>query len=139
MNWLSRLIGKKTSSAVPLTRAAAGKNVALAVVENSVGTVDVDLSHGGASGGITGGVTKALVRDLIKDDASRNPKLRPKAAAIQDIAIATYEGISPTNYAHDMAQAYLRNMTAGQWRRATGLHVFQTHLGPITVYVAYAT
>ena len=109
------------------------KNVALAVVDNPSGTIVMDVSGGGTSGG----VTEKMVRDFIQKDLARYPELRGKAAAIQEIAIVTDESISSGNYAQDMTQAYVRRMGAGGWERPEGLHIFETHVAQVTVYVAY--
>ena len=111
------------------------KNVALAVVINPGGTIVLDGSSGGAGSGE--GVSDNIVRDCIERDLTRYPELRAKAAAIDEIVIVSDEDVSSSDYAQDMMQCYVRRMEAGGWARPEGLHIFETFLGPVTVYIAY--
>lgn len=111
------------------------RNVALAVVDNPGGAKILSVSQSGIEGG--GSVTAGMVRDFIQKDLARYPELRAKAAAIQDVVILTDERISSANYAQDMMQCYVRHMNAGGWARPGGLHIFEMHLGPATVFIAY--
>lgn len=136
MSWFNTLFGgKKKTASSRSSRSLAGRNVALAVVDNPGGAIVMDMSGGGTSGG----VTEKMIRDFIQKDLARYPELRGKAAAIQEIAIVTDESISSANYAQDVTQAYLRHMGAGGWEKPEGLHIFETHVAQITVYIAYGT
>jgi hypothetical protein len=136
MNWFSRLFGgKQEPVASQPSRSLAGRNVALAVVDNPGGAVILDMSGGGAAGG----VTEKMIRDFIQKDLARSPELRAHAAAIQGIAVVTDESISSSNYAQDMTQAYLKHMRQDGWARPGGLHIFETHVAHVTVYIAYGT
>jgi len=112
-----------------------GKNVALAVVDNPGGTIVIDMTGDGAPKG----VTEKMIRDFIKQDIARYPELSSKAAAIEEIDIVTDENISSANYAQDMMQAYIKRMTIGGWEKPDGLHIFETHVAQVTVYIAYGT
>jgi hypothetical protein len=107
--------------------------VALAVVSNPQGGKMMDVSSGGS------GVTEKMVRDFIEKDLGRYPEHRAKANAIKEIVILTDEPISSRTYSQDMTQCYLKHMNAGGWARPEGLHIFETHLAQVTVYIAYGT
>ena len=88
-------------------------------------------------GGVGEGVTEAMVRNCIEQDLARYPEHRAKAAAIQDILIVADESVSSDSYAQDITEAYSRHMRAGGWDEPDGLHIFETNLPLVTVYVAY--
>jgi len=113
-----------------------GKRVALAVVVNKAGVVVVSVAGDGTVDS-SGDVTPAVVRDLIEKDLARYPELRSKAAAIDEIVILSDEAVSPSSYAQDMMQCYVRQMAAGGWAEPEGLHIFESFLGPVVVYTAY--
>ena len=111
------------------------KNVALAVVVNPSGAMVIDATR--AAPGT--GVSPAMVRDFIEKDLTRYPDLRPKAAAIEEIVILSNEPISSDNYAQDMTRCYVKHMLDHDWQHPEGLHIFETFLGPIVIYIAYGT
>jgi hypothetical protein len=80
-----------------------------------------------------------MIRDFIQKDLARYPELRAKAAAIQEIVIVTDESVSSSDYAQNMTQLYLKHMRRGGWESPEGLHIFETHLAQVTVYIAYGT
>lgn len=111
------------------------KNVALAVVMNPTNAVIIDaVGHGSSAGS---GMSAGMVRDFIVKDLKRYPDLCAAADAIEEIFISTDESISPSSYAQDMTRCYLKHMRAGGWAAPEGLHIFETFVGPVTVYVAY--
>ena len=110
------------------------RNVALAVVVNPEGAIVINASHGGIDSRV---VNESMVRDFIHKDLARYPELRAQAAAIQDIVIQSDGSVSSSNYAQEMIQCYVRSMNANGWARPDGLHVFETFLGSVVVYVAY--
>ena len=110
------------------------RNVASAVVVNPGGAIVIDASHGGID---SGGVNESMVRDFIQKDLAKYPELRAKAAAIQDIVIQSDGNVSSADYAQDMMQRYVQNMNGKGWARPEGLHIFETFLGSVVVYVAY--
>ena len=137
MSWFSRLFSKSKPSAVQRSpRSLSGKRVALAVVDNPSGAKIIGMSSGG---GVASGVTTKMVRDFIEEDLVRYPELHTHAVAIQDIVILTDEDISSANYAQDMTQCYLKHMGAGDWAKPEGLHIFETLIAQVTVYIAYGT
>ena len=134
MSWLNKLFGDKQKPAASRpSRSLAGKNVALALVHNPGGTFILN-----ASGDtVAGGVTEKMVRDFIRSDLARYPELRAKAAAVQEVVIVSDATVSFSDYAQDMTAAYLRYMNQGGWARPGGLHIFETILAQVRVYIAY--
>ena len=112
-----------------------GKNVALAVVDNPKGAIVLDASKGGDL--TSDGVTPSMVRDFIEKDLARYPELRTKAASIEEVVVVSDESISSGNYAQDLMQCYVRRMRSGGWDSPKGLHIFETFLGSVRVYIAY--
>ena len=80
-----------------------------------------------------------MIRDFIQKDLARYPELRAKAAAVEEIIIVTNEKISSEDYAQDMLHCYVKHMESGGWAPPSGLHIFETLLGPVKVYIAYGT
>ena len=135
MSWFGKLFGAQAKTvAMRSSPSLAGRNVALAVFDNPSGAIVVDMS-----GGAGGGVTEKMIRDFIQKDLARYPELRAKAAAIQEIVIVTDESVSSSDYAQNMTQLYLKHMRRGGWESPEGLHIFETHLAQVTVYIAYGT
>lgn len=111
-----------------------GKHGALAVVMNSTG---VAIFAPGSS--TDDSINENMVRQWITQDLERYPELRAKATAIEEFVILSNETISPINYAEDIKNFYVTQMEANNWATPDGLHIFETFLGPVTVYIAYGT
>jgi hypothetical protein len=116
----------------------AGKNVALAVVFNPSNTLVIGGTSEG-QGDTVDGVTDGIIRNSIEKDLARYPELRQKAAAIQRIVIVGDEPISPDNYAQDMVKCYLQGVKNEGWVKPHNLHIFETFLAQVTIYIAYGT
>jgi len=43
------------------------------------------------------------------------------------------------NYAQDMTKCYVKRMQAGGWAVPGGLHIFETIMASVKVFVAYGT
>ena len=113
------------------------KKVALAVVVNPQGVLVIDGSK--SSGATCSGVSESMVRGFIEKDVARYPELREKAAGIEEIVITGDENISMANYAQDMTKCYVKRMQAGGWAVPGGLHIFETIMASVKVFVAYGT
>lgn len=135
MSWIARLFGRRQASAKGSLPRARGKRVALAVVVNLGGAIVIDAA--GRGGGSSGGISTEMVRSFIDQDIDGNPHLRSKAAAIEEIVIMTDEKISSSAFDQDMAKCYLKHMRANGWACVGRLHVFETFIASVTVYVAY--
>ncbi len=145
--WLSSLFAdsgkayKETSSGSCKTlktskmsiRRLAGKRVALAVVANPGNAVIVGMSGNEIT---SGRVNEQMIRDFINKDVKRFPDLQSKVDAIEEVMVVSDERISPENYAQDMARCYLKYMNSGDWASVGNLHVFETFIASVTVFIA---
>lgn len=146
--WLSSLFGKsgkaheETSPSSSKTvkapeapsRRLAGKQVALAVVVNPGNATIIGMSGNEIT---SGGVSEQMIRDFINKDVKRFPDLQSNVDDIEEIMIVSDERISSENYAQDMARCYLKYMNSGDWASVGNLHVFETFIASVTVFIAY--